>query len=598
MNAVKRLKTLLYITILLSCFTIHLHAEGLLNRAISVTASHMPLQKVLELISRKGEFYFSYNSSIVNGDSVVSISASNTPVKQLLAQLLKNYQYTETGNYIIIKKGAVHPVLVSKKSIAPADTYVISGDIKDDRTGKKLSNASVYEKDRLVSTLTDDSGHFSIKLQGKYAKAALTISKQYYEDTTIIIQPKYNQQLTISLVQADTLPEVTTISPVPININTGDTVKVIPATESSNYTYTTKKIDSSYIKQRTRVGQFLLSASQKIQDLNIGHFIATKPYQVSLVPGIGTHGKLSMQVVNDVSLNIVGGYNAGVRGAELGLFFNLNKYDVRDFQLGGVFNITGGNQAGVQVAGATNIVRGSLTGVQVSLGYNHVEQSTTGIQASLICNYTHYNTKGLQVAGANISSQHVDGIQVGGFNYTKKLHGIQVGLINIAGSSDGYSIGLINFVMHGYHKVYASANEVFPINLAFKSGNEHLYSILLAGVQAKQDSKMYTFGYGLGTAIKLGRAISLTPELSIQYVYRGSWKYTNLLSKLTPLINLKLSNTFALTGGPVVNLYYSNQANNVAGYAGTVGYTGHHLFSFSNPRYSSWLGWTVGLTVF
>jgi len=599
MNALKRLVKLFCLfsaVILINAG--RLHAETLMNRVISIDAKQVPLQKLLEMISRKGGFYFSYNSSIINSDSMVSITASNIPVKQLLTQLLKNCQYSETGNYIIIKKPAAHPVVISNKTAAQNDTYVITGDIVDDHTGQKLGNASVYEKDRLVSTLTNDSGHFSLKLYSKYKTASITISKEYYEDTTIIIQPKFNQQISVTLVPADTLPAITTISPIPINIPAVDTLTPQAAKDSSTFIYTTTTIDSSWM-HRTRIGRFLMSASQKIQDLNIGKFIAEKPYQVSLVPGLSTHGKLSGHVVNDVSFNILGGYNAGVHGAELGILFNINKYSVQSAQLGGVFNLTGGNVSGVQVAGVTNIVLQNVTGVQLSGVANIVQGNYNGVQVSGMLNYTRNTTTGVQAAiAANISNKKMDGIQAGIFNYTKKLHGIQVGLINIAGTSDGYSIGLINFVVHGYHKVYASVNEMLPLNLAFKTGNANLYSIFMGGIQAKKDAKLYSFGYGLGTDVKLGRFITLSPELTSQYVYRGSWKYANLLNKITPLLNIKLNKTFAITVGPAFTVYYSNQTTNPAGYAATVGYTTHHLFNFSNNRYSTWLGWTVGVTVF
>lgn len=599
MNAVTRLKALLcpFIAILF-IMPVIARADTLMSKVVSIDAKRMPLQKILELISRRGNFYFSYNSTIINGDSLVTFSASNASIKQVLSQLLKNYQYSETGNYIIIKKPAAHAVVVNDKSVTQAESYIITGDITDDRTGKGIGNASVYEKDRLVSTLTNESGHFSIKLYSKYPSAAITISKQYYEDTTITIQPKYNQHISISLVPADSLPEVITISPVPVNLP-ADSLKTHAVIDSSQYIYTTKKVDSSRL-ERTKLVQFLLSSRQKIQDLNIDKFIATRPYQISVTPGLSTHGKLSTQVVNEVSLNIFGGYNAGVRGFELGGLFNINRLDVSSVQISGVFSLTGGSAEGVQLAGVTNIVHGNLnSGVQVAGVYNHVERNAGGIQLAGGANYTHFNMRGIQASvGANISNGSMDGVQVGFFNYTKKLHGVQIGLINIAGRSNGYSFGLINFVMNGYHKVYAYTDETFPMNIAFKSGSTKMYSILMAGAQATQNEKLYTFGYGLGTELRLGRMLSVNPEISTQYVYRGSWKYTNLLNKFSPEFNLKLNNTFTITGGPVINVYYSNQTTNVAGYKNTVGYTDHRLFNFSNNKLNSWLGWNVGLTVF
>ncbi|HWB25876.1 MAG TPA: hypothetical protein VG738_10375 [Chitinophagaceae bacterium] len=617
MNAFARLKFFLCLLTIIMLYAGKLDAETLLDRTISLEVKSETLQKTLELISRQGEFYFSYNSNIVNSDSIVSVTAVDTKVKQVLLKLFNNsYEFSETGNYIIIKKVAAHSVTFSHTTVAKNDNYTITGFVIDDRTGRRLVNTSVYDKQRLVSTITNDSGYFSLRLNNKYPSAAITVSKQFYEDTTIIVQPGYNQQINIALIPVDTLPEITTVSPVPVNA--GFTGSLGPAAniDSSRFIYTTRRIDSS-LQQKTRLGEFFVSAAQRIQSLNIGKFIAEKPYQVSIIPGISTHGKLSGQVVNDVSFNLLGGYNAGVRIAELGILFNINRYNVQHAQLAGVFNITGGsvtgvqaagihnlvgkNVTGVQFAGINNLVKGSVQGVQASGIYNHSGGFVNGVQAAGICNYTRSGTKGVQAAGiANISDKELNGIQAAGvFNYTKKLHGLQVGLINIAGNSDGYSIGLINIVVRGYHKINISTNEVMPFNVAVKTGNNNLYSILIGGMDARPDKKLYSFGYGLGTEVGLGHFLTVNPEISCQYIYRGSWKYTNLLNKFSPQFNITLvRKVLTLTGGPVFNVYYSNQTNDVAGYKSAIAPAGYHLYDFHNSRLTGWIGWNVGVTVF
>ncbi|HVX48792.1 MAG TPA: hypothetical protein VHB48_01495, partial [Chitinophagaceae bacterium] len=261
----------------------------------------------------------------------------------------------------------------------------------------------------------------------------------------------------------------------------------------------------------------------------------------------------------------------------------------------------GGNVTGVQVAGINNLVHGTFNGVQVSGVYNHTAGTVTGIQAAGIANYTRSYTKGIQVSGiANVSNLALNGIQAAGiFNYTKKLHGLQVGLINIAGSSDGYSIGLINIVVHGYHKINLAANEVLPFNITLKTGNHHLYSMLLGGINAKQGEKLYSFGYGLGTELRLTKFLSINPEISTQYTYRGSWKYTNLLNKFTPQVNITLiKGLITLTGGPVLNFYYSNQDADFAGYKTTVAPAGYHFYNLHNNRLTGWTGWNAGVTIF
>ena len=193
--------------------------------------------------------------------------------------------------------------------------------------------------------------------------------------------------------------------------------------------------------------------------------------------------------------------------------------------------------------------------------------------------------KGLQIAGV--------------FNYAKKLKGTQIGLINISDTSDGYSIGLINIVLKGYHKLSISTNEVVYANIAFKTGSRRLYSILLAGMNAgKQKEKLYTFGYGLGTEMRLAKWLSVNPELSSQYLYLGVWDHLNLLNKLHLQLNLKFGKRFSIFGGPSFAVYYSDQPAAISGYKYTILPSSYHNFRLGDEKVLGWFGWNAGINIF
>src|SRR5687768_4927607 len=75
-------------------------AQGLLERNISVQFNNQRLESVLEIISNKGNFYFSYNSNIIKRDSVITLTANNRSVRQVLDLIFNGrYEYKESGNY-------------------------------------------------------------------------------------------------------------------------------------------------------------------------------------------------------------------------------------------------------------------------------------------------------------------------------------------------------------------------------------------------------------------------------------------------------------------------------------------------------------------
>src|SRR6187200_978838 len=75
-------------------------AQNILNKTLSIEVNRQRLDNVLEILSNKGNFYFSYNSAVIKKDSLVSYSASNKTVKEILNAILPGgYEYKESGNY-------------------------------------------------------------------------------------------------------------------------------------------------------------------------------------------------------------------------------------------------------------------------------------------------------------------------------------------------------------------------------------------------------------------------------------------------------------------------------------------------------------------
>jgi hypothetical protein len=313
---------------------------------------------------------------------------------------------------------------------------------------------------------------------------------------------------------------------------------------------------------------------------------------------------------------VFGGYTGGVNGVELGGLFNIDKKDVTFFQASGLFNIVGGAVTGVQLgginntvldsvrgfqaAGINNHVTGSFTGAQVAGIYNHVAKGLDGVQVGGIGNFAGRKVTGTQIAGiVNFANKGIRGSQVSGIiNYAKTLHGVQIGLINIADSSDGYSIGLLNVVVNGYHKLSFSTDEYINTNAALKTGTRKLYSMLQAGLNwGSSDNKVYSFGYGLGSEINLGRTFAINPELSSQYLYLGSWDYLNLLNKFRPNLTIKLGKYVSLFGGPVFNVYYTDQSQSITGYKSPTPPSNYPNFDFSSTV-KGWIGWNAGINFF
>jgi hypothetical protein len=281
--------------------------------------------------------------------------------------------------------------------------------------------------------------------------------------------------------------------------------------------------------------------------------------------------------------------------------FNVVGGVTRGVQLAGVNNTVLNKVYAFQAAGVNNLVKGNFSGVQMAGVYNHVMDSVKGWQAAGVANFAKNKVNGAQMAGViNFSNREMNGVQMAGvINYAKKLKGVQIGLINIADTSEGYSIGLINIILKGYHKLSLFKNELTDFNVAFKTGNSKFYSILQAGVSPRDNDKIYSFGYGLGSEIKLNkkRTLTINPELTTDYLYRGSWDYLNLLNKFQLNLNVKLNKYISFYAGPSYSLLISDQTVAFTGYRFVLPSVGYKNQEYSN-RVRGWFGWTAGINFF
>lgn len=583
-------------------------AQGKLDKKITIKVHQKPLTEVLVEIGRKGGFYFSYNTVILKGDSLVTLEEKDKTIRQILDGLLgERYEFLETSKYVII---------LQREGISAAKIYTISGYVADGVTKEKLTNASVFESNQLVSALTDSNGYFRLRLKDRFARAVIIVSKQLYQDTLLVVRAGSDQQFNLTIIPA----RISELSPFVV---------------------------TNHHVEKTWLGKFFLSSREIVQSMNLTDFFANKPFQFSLVPGLGTHGRMGAQVINKFSVNMIGGYTTGTNGVELAGIFNIDKKEVKHVQAAGIFNIAGGIVSGVQLAGiysldldsmkgaqaggVGNIVEGGVTGVQLAGFFNKVEKgvvgvqaagfynqdqdsmkgvqlsgiynivqgSMAGVQAAGLVNWVKERTGGLQLAGiGNISKTEIKGVQIGTlFNVTRKLKGLQIGLVNIADTTDGYMIGLVNIVKTGLHEFSLSANELLPVNLSYKTGSRKMYSILTVGFSPEKNSKAYGFGFGIGRSFPTGKKMAILTELSQTYFYLGGWDKVPVVYRLQTYLQVPLGKKISFFAGPALSLYYPEKMPVSGEYKTILPRAGYSTFSMGQNG-SAWIGWSAGINFF
>ena len=543
----------------------------LLERTITISFEQERLEVALKKISSQAGFTFSYNSKIIDRNKIISERFVGKTVREVLDQIFAgSIQYKARGKYVILTKAAVDEA---------KDHRVLTGYVLDESTGKRLQNVSVYDPVSLSSTVTDSYGYFQLKVdEPSGEEIKLAIRKLNYTDTLIAVNLDRRQLINIQMREhAD-------------------------------------KMNAFADSVRQKIKHFWQTKVRSPQAANMENIQDTlyRKFQFSVFPFVGTNHKLSGNVINDYSLNLYGGYSLGLRELEFGGLFNVVRGDVTGAQMAGIFNAVGGKMKFLQFAGIYNMNRDSVNGYQFAGMVNLNGNSTSKFSGAGLLNFTLRDSRAIQVAGLgnvtigkqegahvaglfnfsskdsriaqvagltnvtigdfkgaqvsgllNFTLRSLEGAQVSGLlNYATRVRGAQVGIINATDSIHGVPIGLISFVLKGYHKIEVSTDEIFYTNVAFRTGVRQFYNILTAGAKPNtfDDEETYwTFGYGIGTAPRLSRTLSLNVDLTAnQVVYGQSIEAINMINKLYLGLDFQIVKNLGVTFGVTLNGYITD----------------------------------------
>ena len=500
-------------------------AQDYLSREVKLDVHSNILRMVLDTIGRQAGFIFSYNSTDIPGDSLVSFKGQMA-VETVLDQVLREkYDYKVMPGYVILRYAPYTFRIETQPPVVTRRGILLSGVVVDEATGRKLKNVSIYEKTNLVAALTDKNGYFQIPLSSDSGSVTLTVSKLWYHEIALTILP---------------------------------TVKVETHSNQVNLMYLDTGGGSAV--NHSFLGKMFISTRQRIQSLNISDFMVRRPYQFSVIPKWNTRGEMSGQVISKFSLNLLAGYNAGVHGFEVGTIANLNRAEVDGVQLSGIMNVVGGKSEGLQAAGITNQVYQQGQGVQLAGLRNKVNRSYSGLQAAGLINRVGGEMEGLQLAGLVNSASHLRGAQFSGLlNKARTASGLQMGLINILDSASGASIGLVNVARNGgFYQVSLFANESSMANVAFKSGREGFYSKVIFGIGRKDVNDFY-FGFGVGHIFTSKRKVKISWDGAVEnYMRRGNNK-VNLLYTSSLEFHFPLAVKTGVFVGPSINVFGKEQ---------------------------------------
>ena len=588
-------------------------ASSPLERTMSIELSGNSIKETFNIMEEHGGYVFAYRTDLINPQNRLTRQYREKTTREILDDIFQgSMSYKQKGNYIILHKKAD-----SKSSEISIQGYVI-----DTETEQKVPYVSIFDTSSLSSAVSNEYGYYELRLKNQN-QVYLTTRKMGYRDTSFTVKESSEHLFNVPLTPL---------------------VKKKPVLEN--------QVDSNNnlanVKEDRFFGPFKLSNERKANILNFKSQLKRR-VQVSVLPFVGTNGGLSASTSVDYSYNIFGGITGGVRKTEIAGLFNLVMDTVQGFQAAGIFNAVKGPQygaqfagfanvngntfEGAQFAGFTNVTAGATSGTQMAGFWNHsnkgkklvqvagfgnslgtadtcvqmagfINTAKEGLQGAQVAGFSNHilqDGKAVQLAGfTNTATGNLEGVQVAGFiNIAKELRGHQISFINISDSISGIPFGFFSFSKKGYHQLEVSGNELYMVNLAFKTGTQHFYNTFMAGMEVTNTNKLlWGYGYGIGTSSKaFGKNRIFYDLQAMNLQYEGESANLRMLNKLAITLHVPFAKKMAVAFGPSLNVFIADHTLDPiqAEYLNVAPYVLEERITKNNISIQSWVGGVVAL---
>ena len=132
------------------------------NTKISLSMKDATLESVLNEIEGVSEFYFLYNSRLIDIHQKVDVSAEEELIKDILNDILPdNIKYVVSDRQIVLT-----PAEAAKNLRRDLQQITISGKVTDASTGNPMPGVNVQVKETTFGAITDINGNYSLVAPG------------------------------------------------------------------------------------------------------------------------------------------------------------------------------------------------------------------------------------------------------------------------------------------------------------------------------------------------------------------------------------------------------------------------------------------------
>lgn len=175
--------------LLLSLFSKGQQQDGsVLENRVTIVQKDQTLSFILDQLSWQAGVFFSYDASVIDGETKISIDAADKSLYTVLNQLFDpaEFNLSEMENQVIIsKKPDEKPIHENKTDTIPVKYFFLTGKITDKKKGEPIGYASISVFGKPIGTITNPDGDFLLKMHPDHIRDTLVISCMGYSQIFI-----------------------------------------------------------------------------------------------------------------------------------------------------------------------------------------------------------------------------------------------------------------------------------------------------------------------------------------------------------------------------------------------------------------------------
>ena len=153
--------------VLLFVFAINMNAEYSYSQSarISLDIKNSSVEKVLQTIEQKSDFYFLYSNRLIDVDRTVSVKVENEAISSILDNLFSSddVEYEVKGTQIVLSPKEIAETATVAEQNVQQDGKTVTGRVVDAQ-GETIIGANIIEKGTSNGTITDFDGNFTLQV--------------------------------------------------------------------------------------------------------------------------------------------------------------------------------------------------------------------------------------------------------------------------------------------------------------------------------------------------------------------------------------------------------------------------------------------------